>query len=155
MAVLCVPLLILNSRDHYQVAAAALSLVVLMAININLYDGDGIRDPGLLAYPIFIMTGTLFFGRRAAPYFSAAAVVSAAIIIFLEIRGDVHPTIGPITYEILIPIGILFVVAAVIIWAIVGNIDKNLDLANKSMAELRTNYDLTLAAWARYSSILP
>ena len=149
LAVLCVPLLILNSRDHYQVAAATLSLIVLMAININLYDGDGIRDPGLLAYPIFIMTGTLFFGRRAAPYFSAAAVISAGVIIFLEIQGEVIPTIGPTTYEILIPIGILFLVWATIIWVIVGNIDKNLDLANKSMAELRNNYDLTLAAWAQ------
>ena len=67
LAAVCALLLWLNSRGQFAVAALILSVVVLMVINVNLFDGDGIRDSGILAYPIFIMVGTLFFGKRAAP----------------------------------------------------------------------------------------
>lgn len=149
MAVICVPLLWLNARGQFTLAASILSLIVLMVINVNLYDGDGIRDSGILAYPIFIMIGTLFFGRRAAPYFGLAAIVSLVAIVYLEIRGDIQPTIGPTEFEILLPIVILLLVVTAFIWVIVGIMDKNLERVKESEAELRKNYDLTLEAWAK------
>src|SRR5690349_10427252 len=63
LAFVCVLLLWLNAKGYYSLAALVLSAVVLTVINVNLYDGDGIRDSGILAYPIFIMVGTLFFGK--------------------------------------------------------------------------------------------
>ena len=123
--------------------------MVLTVINVNLYDGDGIRDFGILAYPIFIMVGTLFFGKRAAPYFSAAAIASLFGIVYLEMRGDIHPTIGPAEFDILLPIVILLLVVAAFIWVVVGIMEKNLERVKESEVELRTNYDLTLEAWAK------
>src|SRR5215211_4837658 len=76
LAAVCAPLLWLNSKGQFTLAALILSVLVLMVVNVNLFDGDGIRDSGILAYPIFIMVGTLFFGKRAAPYFSLAAIAS-------------------------------------------------------------------------------
>jgi hypothetical protein len=58
LALICIPLLFLNSRGHFNVSALLLSLLVLLVISINLYDGDGVHDPGIMAYPIFIMIGT-------------------------------------------------------------------------------------------------
>jgi len=149
LAFVCIPLLWLNSRGYYALAAMTLSVIVLMVINLNLYKGDGIRDSGILAYPIFIMIGVLFFGRRAAPYFSLATLASLIGIVYFEIHGYVHPTIGETKFDILMPIIILVLVASAFIWVVMGNMEKNLERVKESEAELRETYDLTLQAWAK------
>ena len=149
LGLLCVPTMIINERGHYVLAASILSFIVLVVISVNLYDGDGVHDPGVIAYPIFIAVGTLFFGRRAAGYLAAAAAVSLATIVALEVLGRIHPTIGPTRFSILIPMLTLFGAAAAIIWVIVRNMEKDLHLAIASEAELSKNYDLTLEAWAK------
>src|SRR5215216_3620516 len=149
LTLICIPLLWLNSKGRLLPAAFALSAIVLMVINISLFDGDGIRDSGILAYPIFIMIGVLFFGKRATPYFSLAAIISLVAIVSLEIKGYIHPTIGATRFDILLPIVILLLGAAAFIWVVVGNIEKGLERVKESEAELRKNYDLTLGAWAK------
>jgi HD-GYP domain-containing protein (c-di-GMP phosphodiesterase class II) len=126
-----------------------LSLVVLVVITVNLYNGDGVRDPGLMAYPIFIMVGTLLFGKRAAPYFAITVVLSLVGIVALEVSGQIHPHVGPTRFSILIPMVTLLGVAAGIVWIIVGNMEADLKRAVDSQAELSKNYDLTLEAWAK------
>jgi len=148
LALLCIPLLLLNARGNYLPAAAVLSLLVLGVINISIIDGDGILDPGILAYPVFVMVGTLFFGKRAAPVFAAGAILSVIGLVFLEVRGDLVPTIGTRKYTDLIPITILLVAAAAIIWVIIDRMERGVLLVRRSMSELRRNYDLTLEAWA-------
>ncbi|MCL4529895.1 MAG: HD-GYP domain-containing protein [Chloroflexi bacterium] len=149
MALLCIPILILNSRGHFDISALLLSMVVLGVISFNLYDGDGAHDPGILAYPIFIMIGTLVFGKKAAPFFAITAVGSLTLIVYLEVFRYIHPKIGPTTFGILIPMITLLLAASAIIWTIVYNIEMNLGRARESEAELRKNYDLTLEAWAK------
>ena len=149
LALICIPLLWLNAKGQLLPAAFVLSAIVLMVINLSIFDGDGIRDSGILAYPIFIMIGVLFFGKRATPYFSLAVIISLIGIVSLEIKGYIHPTIGATRFDILLPIIILLLVAAAFIWVVVGNIEKHLDRVKESEAELRKNYDLTLGAWAK------
>jgi len=149
LAFLCLPLLWLNAKGQLTASALLLSAIVLMVIDLNIFDGDGIHDSGILAYPIFIMIGVLFFGKRATPYFSLAAILSLIALVYLEIHGYVHPTIGTTKYDILLPIIILLLVAAAFIWVVVGNIEGHLERVKESETELRQNYDLTLAAWAK------
>jgi hypothetical protein len=149
MALLCVPTLLLVRRGNYTLAAALLSLILLVVITVNLYDGDGVRDPGLVAYPIFIMLGALFFGKRAAPFFAVAAIASIAMIVALEVSGRIHPTVGRTDYGILVPLATLLAGGAGLVWAIVNNLENHLQRAAESEAELNKNYDLTLEAWAR------
>ena len=153
LVVLCFPLLWLTRKGYITVPALFLSFIVLMVININMWDGDGIRDSGLLAYPIFIMIGILFFGRRTAPLFTLAAIGSLIVLVYLEIHGYVQPTIGTTKFDVLIPIIILLSVAATVTWVVAGNLDSNLERVKKSESELRKNYDLTLDAWARVLEI--
>jgi putative nucleotidyltransferase with HDIG domain len=145
----CIPLLILNYRGYYLIAALILSILILLAINFNLYDGDGILDSGIIAYPILITAGTLFFGKRASPYFALAANASIAVIDYLQINGVITPTIKPPTYISLIPIAILLLVSSVIVWIIVDTMEKNLLRVRESEFELIRNYDLTLEAWSK------
>ena len=60
-----------------------------------------------------------------------------------------HTNVGPTTLGVLIPIFTLLTVAGCIIWVIVRNLEKHLERARQSEAELRRNYDLTLEAWAK------
>jgi hypothetical protein len=149
LALFCLPLLWLNSKGRLIPSALFLSALVLIVINLNLFDGDGIRDSGILAYPIFIMIGVLFFGKRAAPYFSLAAIVSLVLIVSLEIRGYIHPTIGPTRFDVLLPMIILLLAAAAFIWVVVETLEKHLERVKDSESELRKTYDLTLGAWAK------
>ncbi|HKG53003.1 MAG TPA: HD-GYP domain-containing protein [Anaerolineales bacterium] len=149
LAFICVILLWLNSSGQYTLSALILSIVVLMVINLNLYDGDGIRDSGILAYPIFIMMGILFFGKRATLYFSLATIASLIGIVTLEIHGYIHPTIGATNFDILLPIIILLLAVTAFIWVVVGNTEGDLERVKDSEVELRKNYDLTLESWAK------
>lgn len=149
LALLCIPSLILNQKGKYRLAASMLSGVVLLVITVNLYNGDGVRDPGLMAYPIFIMVGTLLFGKRAAAYFAGGAIVSLAAIVGLEVFGVMHPHVGPTQFSILIPMVTLIGAAAGTVWVIVRNMERHLRRAIESETELSKNYDLTLEAWAK------
>lgn len=149
LALLCIPLLILNGRGYSSFAGIVLSILILLAINLNLFYGDGILDAGILAYPIFIMTGTLFFGKRAAIYFALASILSVSGIVYLQITKVVVPTINPANFDSVTPIAILLVIASVVVWAIVQNIETSLQRVQDSEAELRQNYELTLEAWAK------
>ena len=149
LAILCVPLLIMNARGYGSPAGIVLSILILLAINLNLYYGDGILDAGLLAYPIFIMTGTLFFGKRAAIYFALATIASVSGIVYLQIKGIIIPTVNPTNFDSITPIAILLIIASVVVWAIVQNIEASLQRVRDSEVELRQNYEATLEAWAK------
>jgi HD-GYP domain-containing protein (c-di-GMP phosphodiesterase class II) len=130
-------------------AAALLCTMVLIVISINLYNGDGMHDSGILAYPLFIMFGAMFFGKRTAIFFFLAAVISLAVLAGLEIAGYVHPTIGPTRFDILIPMIVLLMIATSMIWITVANLEKDLDQVKAAEAELSLNYDLTIQSWAK------
>ncbi len=149
LSIFCVPLLWMNKIGYIGVSAFFLNFIVLMVININMWDGDGIRDAGLLAYPIFIMIGILFFGKRTAPLFTLASIASLIVLVYFEIQGNIKPTIGATKFDILIPIFILLIAAAAITYIVAGNIDKHLERVKNSESELRKNYDLSLDAWAK------
>ena len=149
LAFVCLFLLWLNSQGQYIVAALVLSTLILLVINVNIFDGDGIRDSGVLAYPVFIIIGVLFFGKRATPFFSLAVIISLVAIVHFEILGVIQPTIGVTRYDILPPIIVLVLAASFIIWVVVGIMENNLERVKESEAELRANYDLTLEAWAK------
>jgi HD-GYP domain-containing protein (c-di-GMP phosphodiesterase class II) len=149
LGLVCVPILVLNHRDHLRLSALLLSLVVLLAITLNLYDGDGLHDAGILAMPVFIMTGTLMFGKRAAVFFALAAILALTAIVYLEVTGYVHPTLRPTTYTMLVPMIMLLVAASAIVWVIVDRVERNILRAWESEAELRRSYDLTLEAWSK------
>ena len=140
LGLFCIPVLILNQRGHLRLSAIILSLVVLLAITLNLYDGDGLHDAGILAMPVFIMTGTLMFGKRAAVFFGLAAIFALTAIVYLEINGYIHPTLRPSTFTMLVPMIMLLLAAAVIVWVIVDRVEQNILRTRESEGEVRRSY---------------
>ena len=149
LGLVCVVILLLNHAGHHRPAALLLSAVVLIAISMNLYDLDGVHDAGVLALPVFIMAGTLMFGKRAAWFFGLAAVLAITAIIYLETVGYIRADIRPYTPTMLVPMALLLFAASVIVWVIVDRLERNLLRARESETELRRSYDLTLQAWSK------
>lgn len=149
MALFCIPIIILNSKNHYTTAGILLNLIILIVISISLYYGDGILDPGTLAYPLLIICGALLFGRRFIPFVFLGSIFSAVAIVYLEIVGQIHPTIHPAKFSDLQPIIIILLIASLVVWVIMNNYENNLDRVKKSRAELYKNNILMLESWAK------
>jgi putative nucleotidyltransferase with HDIG domain len=150
LALLCIPIIILNSYDYYTSSGILLSFVILIVISLSLYDGDGILDPaGILAYPICIICGSLLLGKRFVPFFLFGSVASLFTLVYFERAGYIHPTIHEARYSDLTSIIIILLVTSLIVWFIINNVEKNLERVKIANAELYKNYNLTLEAWAK------
>jgi putative nucleotidyltransferase with HDIG domain len=114
-----------------------------------LYDGDGILDSGILTYPVLITCGALLFGRRFIPFVFLGSIFSVVAIVYLEIIGQIHPTIHSARFSDLTPIVIILLIASLVVWVIMNNYENNIDRVKKSRAELYKNNILTLESWAK------
>ena len=148
-ALLCIPIIILNTKNHYTTAGILLNLIILVVISLSLYDGDGILDSGILTYPVLIICGALLFGRRFIPFVFLGSIFSVVAIVYLEIIGQIHPTIHSARFSDLTPIVIILLIASLVVWVIMNNYENNIDRVKKSRAELYKNNILTLESWAK------
>jgi signal transduction histidine kinase/CheY-like chemotaxis protein len=135
---LCLPALWLNQRGYYLAAGTMAVILVLTAAHYNLADGAGLRDPGIVAYPIIIIFGGLLFGKRLIPLFTLTGIGSLLIVVYVQatFSADV---------DRLLIISILIVAAAVTTWAIMENMDKHLARIKESEIGLRQAYEQTQA----------
>jgi hypothetical protein len=83
----CIIGLFLNYRGRYIPAAILVSVMVLVAITSNIYEGDGLFDPGVVAYPIFVILGSMLFGKRSVLVFTISSIIPLALIGYLQTRG--------------------------------------------------------------------
>ena len=118
-----------------------------MVINVNLFDGDGIRDWGL--WLIRSSSWSEPCSSNTAPYFGLAAILSFWRSFTLKFKGISSQPLEQLSSDILLPIVILLLAASAFIWVVVGNLEKNLERAKVSEAELKASYDLTLEAWQK------
>ena len=149
LALFCIPILVLNSKGYHSIAEILLCFIVLVVIDISLYDGDGILDSGILAMPALILFGALLLGKRYVPLFLIATITSLFLLVYLEMDGYVHPTIHAARYSDLYSIGILLCVVSWLVWVIVNNYEENLNRVKDANIELSLNYDLTIRAMAK------
>jgi putative nucleotidyltransferase with HDIG domain len=147
--ILCIIALVLNNRGHYFAAAIFMSVMILITITFNIYDGDGLFDPGVATYPLFITVGTLILGKRAVVGFTLASVISLLFIGFLQSRGMIDVTVSANDPSNLIPLLIFIGLAGLTIWVIMANDEKNFTKIQHSEADLRLAYEMTLAGWAK------
>ena len=62
-------LVVLNKRGYYKATGVALLAFLYALMTFNLVDGLGLHDPGILAFPAFILISAYLFGcgRLAEP----------------------------------------------------------------------------------------
>jgi putative nucleotidyltransferase with HDIG domain len=147
-AALCIPAMLLNQRGHYMPASVSATVIVLIAIVYNLYQGHGIHDSAVVAVPIFVMFGPLLFGRRALPLFLVLGIASVALIAALEMGGVINTAMRAGIPDV-VSLSILVLCSGVLVWVIMSNLEGNLERARRSEHNLRVAYDHTLEGWAK------
>ena len=140
----CLLALWVNYKGHQTLASILACSGVLLAITYSIYDGDGLLDPGIVGYPLFILLGTLLLDRRFTLWLTAAALVSLGIVAAMQARGVLHLTIHPNSSANFLPIAIFLVTGAGIVWLILDSMQKDYSELQASENQLRRSYDLTI-----------
>jgi putative nucleotidyltransferase with HDIG domain len=147
--VACIVGLILNYRGRYIPAAILISVMVLVALTSNIYEGDGLYDPGVVAYPIFVILGSMLFGKRSVLFFTIYSIIPLVFIGFLQSKGLIDVTVRADSASNLIPMLIFIIVSGLIVWVILTNVERNLLQIQNSEGELQRSYEMTLYGWAK------
>jgi HD-GYP domain-containing protein (c-di-GMP phosphodiesterase class II) len=148
LALVCLPAIWVNHRGHYLPAAILVTIMVFVAADYNLYQGNGIHDPGIVSLPILVTFGSLLFGKRAAPFFALAGIASVIAIGSLEISGAIH-TSYKTDWDDILTISILIAAAGLIVWVVMENLEKSMRQARQSEVNMRQAYYSTLEGWAK------
>jgi len=137
-SLICIPL---NKLGYYYPVSAFLYLLLLSVITYSLIDGVGLKDAGMLAYPIFIIFTSFLFNSWVALISTALSIASIYLVYSLETRDLLNPP--PYSSDVqLIVISVLLTAAGFSILLVTRNWRRILD-------NLRQAYDSTLEGWAK------
>lgn len=133
--------LILNHRQRYQSAAILLGVSVLVVLDYALYEGGAnLNDSGIVAFPIFILTTTFYFGRRGLVLSTTLSIASVVLLYYLEINHYAR-TIYPSTPSRVLGLSVLFAIMALITGVVLETWENHLKGLRKSLEETRQGAD--------------
>jgi HD domain len=141
LAAFCAVGLYLNHAGHLNIAALILCTLVFIGMFYNLVDGAALHDPGVAAFPIFIVCASFFFGKKAIPLSTLLSMLAVGLVFVLGEYGVIKPAYPPTWSRVLI-LWVLYGVLASLTWAL-------RDIWDSTLAHLKQSYDLTLQGWAR------
>jgi len=149
MSVLCIPLHWLNSWGRYVLSASLTLTMLFLVANFNLYASGGLQDSGMLAYPLIIIVGSLFFGRPAIPVLALALLGALAVTAYLEISGYFSPMPSVTDAGFCLSVAILLIASSALVWVVIRNSESNIAHIRQAEAELLATYNLTLTGLAK------
>jgi putative nucleotidyltransferase with HDIG domain len=146
LAALCLPLVLLARSGRVEVAAYSLCAAILGLLTYALIEGDGLHDPGALAYPVVVIVGGLTLGRRPLWLLTAAAIASMSVVAartstgFERFPGDADDLLTGIA---------LVLASAALTWLMMRRWRRHLELVRSSEAQVRHAWEQTLEGWVR------
>ena len=141
LTLVCLVGFYLNHSRRYDVAAWIFCVSFYVVISLLLYQGAGLYDSTILAFPIFMICVAFLFGTRGLLTAMAFSILAAFTIYFLQSMGLFESSYQASLLRAVI-ISLLFAVMALVTWIVRKTWEMNLSLLNEA-------YDLTLRGWAR------
>lgn len=135
---LCIPL---SNRGYYVPVAAFISLLVLTMITLSILEGIGMRDSGLLGYPVLIIFTSFLFSKEMTIISTILSLASIELVYYLEHIGYLVIPAFDIDIQLVV-VCVLVMAVGLAMWFYKDNWDHIL-------RDLRGTYDLTLAGWAQ------
>ncbi len=135
---LCIPL---SNRGYYVPVAAFISLLVLAIITLSILEGIGMRDSGLLGYPILIIFTSFLFNKEMTIISTILSLASIELIYYRESTGLLVASAFDINIQLVV-VGVLIMAVGLEMWFYKDNWERML-------RDLRGAYDLTLAGWGQ------
>ncbi|MFZ0544709.1 MAG: ATP-binding protein, partial [Candidatus Promineifilaceae bacterium] len=147
VAILCLPTLWLNLRNRYLLSGTIATYLVFILAHYNLVDGAGIRDPGVVAYPLIVLIGSLLFGKPSIPIFTITGIASLVMVVAYTASFETD-------LDRLIIISVLLIVGAGATWAILDNIESTTNRLKESDAYLRESLEQSRKHLQRINDII-
>jgi HD-GYP domain-containing protein (c-di-GMP phosphodiesterase class II) len=136
---LCIPF---NKRGYYTPVAVFIASLILIIITYSLIAGVGLKDAGLIAYPIFIVFSSFLFSKKSVLYTTLLSIGSVVLVYLLERGGHLNPLVRYSNETQLMAICILFPTIGFLLWVVVDNWER-------VVKNLRETNDLTLSGWGQ------
>ncbi len=133
----CLISVYLNTKKRPLAATILLCASVLITITYSILDGDGVFDPGIMGYPLFILLGTMLLNKRSTHWLFLAAVLSLALVTWSQANGITRPTIRINDISPAIPIVLFLAIASLIVWVIQDRQEHDLEQILKLNTELQ------------------
>ena len=137
-SLLCVPL---NKSGYYIFTALFIATLIFAVMTYSLIDGVGLKDAGLLAYPLFIIFATFLFGKNKAPLITLLSIASVVLVYYLDKMGYLTPSRYSNENQLTVIVA-LFIATGFFLWAVMDNWER-------IMRNLTETYYLTLFGWSK------
>ncbi len=130
-----------NKRGYYAPVAIFIAGLMLVLITFSLMAGVGLKDAGLIAYPIFIVFASYLFSKKVVLYTTLLSILSIAVVYYWLQAGYSMPAryTDEGQFKVII---VLLPAAGFLLWAVMDNWEG-------IVKSLRDTYDLTLAGWGQ------
>jgi len=131
----------LNGTRFSKYVGLILSISLFLVIGLMLYNGLGLYDETVLAFPVFIVFTAFMFGRRGLWIATILSIAAVVAVYSLQIYGVFENQFIASFTRVFI-VSSLLVITSLVIWVVHGSWETHL-------LRLRESYDLTLQGWAR------
>ncbi|MBN2676773.1 MAG: HD-GYP domain-containing protein [Anaerolineaceae bacterium] len=138
VCLICIPL---SNHGYYNPVAAFISVLVLGLITLSLIEGIGMRDSGLLAYPVLIIFTSFLFSREVIIITTLTSLASIELVYYLEHTGRLSIPEFDLNTQLVV-VSVMVMAVGLAMWVYKDNWEKIL-------ANLRRTYDLTLSGWSQ------
>lgn len=132
---------ILNRTKYSWYAGLILNISLFVVICLMLYNGGGLYDETVLAFPFFIIFTTFMFGKRGLWIGTGLSVAAVVTFYFLQENGHFESIYVASPTRVFI-LSFLLALTGLTILTVRDSWEMNL-------RNLRESYDLTLRGWAR------
>lgn len=140
----------LNHRGHALWAAAGLFIITSSVVTSNAFMINGIYGTPILAYPVIIVFGSMFFGRKWVPLITVTVISHLGFVYALTLMGYVHPFEGQVSTNAqdFYTNVILLAIAGVMLWLIMNVIESNVTRILDSEQKMQASYEKMLQGWS-------
>lgn len=145
-------LLVLGFRGYHQIASAGLVILFPILLATLMIEGEGLHDPGMLGFPIFIIFATLLLGKNSLPWIWFITVLMVSTVFVFEYYSLIPWTADMLFHASLtdlITVLIILSVGSAIFWVIMNIIETSIFNVIAGEKQIKEAYDLTLEGWAK------
>jgi len=145
-------LIIFNLKGQVRTSIAGLLWLFPGVFTILMIEGEGLHDPGMIGFGLYVIVAALLMGKRFLP---AAWAISAAMMVFIYLAENLelfawtesrHYTSSPVDLIIVL---VILTVGTAVFWIVMDIIEETISKLVWSENQIKEAYDLTLEGWSR------